>query len=50
VVVVVAPAATTTMATVAWASDFVLKHQDQIGKCSTWHLTVLFFIDLWICS
>jgi hypothetical protein len=43
---VVAPATTMTTTAVAWASDLVQKHQDYIGKCLTWHLTVFFFISL----
>jgi hypothetical protein len=36
----------TTVATVAWADDLVQKHQDQIGKCLVWHLTVFLLVDL----
>jgi hypothetical protein len=25
-----------------------VEHQDQIRKCSTWHLIVLFFVDLFL--
>jgi hypothetical protein len=41
-----APATMTSVAAVAWAGDFVQKRDDEIGKCSSQHLTVFLCFDL----
>jgi hypothetical protein len=41
----VAPATMTTAVVVAWANDFVQKRPDEIGECSSRHVTEFLFFE-----